>query len=366
MTSPTEKAPAHVIDTDVHPSSPRGLKDVMPYLTTNWQRRFETLPGLPGFRMDSAVGGFALDAVPPGGGKPGSDPEFMRRHLLDAHRIDYAILIPFETNYVARMANPDETAVLTAAFNDYFIEEWLPLDRRFRLAIGANPKDPRQAAAEVRRSGHRPGVAAVFIPVLNVLLGDRHFHPIYEAAEELGLPITIHVGAGEGEYQGAPTFAGGNPNHYNQWHAMFPQIAQSNVISLVLEGTFERFPKLKFVFVEWGFSWLPHVLWRMDREWKSLRVATPWVKELPSYYVRKHIRLSTQPFDEPTTNELIAMLEMCHAGETLVFSSDYPHWDNDFPARTLAPVPEALRNRILFQNAMETFPGLTLPITASA
>src|SRR6185312_9906533 len=107
--------------------------------------------------------------------------------------------------YVARMANPDEMAVLTAGFNDYFIEEWLPRDRRFRLAIGANAKDPQLAAAEVRRSGQRPGVASVFVPLVNILLGDRHYYPIYEAAEELGLPITIHVGAGEGEYQGAPT-----------------------------------------------------------------------------------------------------------------------------------------------------------------
>ncbi|HEY7199262.1 MAG TPA: amidohydrolase family protein [Candidatus Dormibacteraeota bacterium] len=350
--------PTKVIDCDVHPFTTRGLRDALEYLDEGWRRRIERFSGLPGFRLDSWVGGYNRDAIPPDGGKPASDPAQVQRELLDPHHVEHAVLIPLEHAYAARLLYPDETAVLSRAFNDYFIERWLPADPRFVLAIGVSPRDPAQAAAEIRRVGATPGVACVYLPLANVLMGDRSHWPIYEAAVEMDLPINSHVGSGEGEFQGSPTFAGGIPPHYNQWHALFPQIAMSNLVSLVLEGTFERFPGLRVVFTEWGFSWLPHVLWRMDKEWRGLRAATPWVRRPPSEYVREHVRLTTQPMDEPERDEMLQMLRLCHAGETLLFSSDYPHWDNDFPERTFAGVPEPLRTRILHDSAAEFFPRL--------
>jgi predicted TIM-barrel fold metal-dependent hydrolase len=46
---------------------------------------------------------------------------------------------------------------------------------------------------------------------------------------------------------------------------------------------------------------------------------------------------------------------MIHADRTLVFSTDYPHWDNDFPNLTLPGISAALRQRIFFQNAADLF-----------
>ena len=46
---------------------------------------------------------------------------------------------------------------------------------------------------------------------------------------------------------------------------------------------------------------------------------------------------------------------MIYAEKTLIFSSDYPHWDNDFPRRTFLGLDPALRRRILVENAVETF-----------
>jgi predicted TIM-barrel fold metal-dependent hydrolase len=59
-------------------------------------------------------------------------------------------------------------------------------------------------------------------------------------------------------------------------------------------------------------------------------------------------------------------MEMMHAEDVLMFSSDYPHWDNEFPEYTLNGLSAELKDRICFQNALEVFPGLTLPVTTPA
>ena len=71
-------------------------------------------------------------------------------------------------------------------------------------------------------------------------------------------------------------------------------------------------------------------------------------------------RLSTQPIEEtPQYEHLLQILEMMHADQTLLFSSDFPHWDNDDPVVALRRVPEPLKSRIMFENAAELY-GFTV------
>ena len=82
----------------------------------------------------------------------------------------------------------------------------------------------------------------------------------------------------------------------------------------------------------------------------------PWLTSKPSQMVLEHVRLTTQPMEEPERPEyLLQILEMVHADRTLLFSTDYPHWDNDFPERTLTGISRGLRQRIFFDNAAELF-----------
>jgi predicted TIM-barrel fold metal-dependent hydrolase len=48
-------------------------------------------------------------------------------------------------------------------------------------------------------------------------------------------------------------------------------------------------------------------------------------------------------------------MEMMQADRTLLYSSDYPHWDNDDPGFVLDGMPDDLRRRITYENAVETF-----------
>ncbi len=146
--------------------------------------------------------------------------------------------------------------------------------------------------------------------------------------------------------------AGGTPTYYVEWHTGLTQIFHANVTSLVCQGVFERFPRLKVVVTEGGFAWLADVLWRLDKNVRGLRDELPWMRRLPSEYIFEHVRFTSQPFVEPRRREhLHAICDIVRAEQTLMFSSDYPHWDFDDPIAAFARVPEDLKRRIFFQNA---------------
>ncbi len=359
------------VDCDVHPHLKDGLRSLHPYLTDAWRRRLLGASSAPGKGMDvyasqftlpkndlyiNPVGAMRRDAFPADGSVPGSDPGLMASQLLDGCGIDRAVLIGGNVLGLGALPDPDVAAVIAAAYNDWLDGQWLQVDRRFRGALVVAPQDPAQAVAEIDRAGDRAGIVQVFLPLIGTLMGDRHYYPIYEAAQRHGLPISVHPNSVDGIFQRGPTMAGGVPTYYVEWHTALSQIFQANVISLVCHGVFERFPKLMVVITEGGFAWLPEVMWRLDKDRESLRDEVPWVKRRPSDYVLEHVRLTTQPFPEPPKREhLRAMLDMVHADRTLLFSSDYPHWDFDNSLRCLHAVPAETRTRIRSGTAIELY-----------
>jgi uncharacterized protein len=117
----------------------------------------------------------------------------------------------------------------------------------------------------------------------------------------------------------------------------------AHLISMIVNGVFDRFPRLKFALIEGGWSWLPHVVWRLLHEYKSLRQEIPWVKRLPSEHIVKSGRvvLSTQPAEDLSADQWLKLIDLMGSDELLVFSSDYPHWD--FEIRQNDPCPPDCR-----------------------
>jgi predicted TIM-barrel fold metal-dependent hydrolase len=323
-------------------------------LTTSGQREAMSIPR--NMLYVNPAGVLRGDAYAPDGSAPGADPAYTARHLLDAHGISRAVLIGGEVLGLGAMPDPDVAAVIAAAYNDWIAETWLAVDDRYRGSIVVGAQDPVLAAAEIRRSGQNQRFVAVLLPLTNILMGQRHYYPIYEAAAELGLPITIHPNSGEGIFRTSPSMAGAAPTYYVEWHTGLSQVFQANVISLICHGVFERFPQLKVVVTEGGLGWIPDVLWRLDKNVKGLRDEVPWVRRLPSDYVFDHVRFTSQPLPEPRLRRHLHVLcEIVRADRTLMFSTDYPHWDFDNPRHALTALPAEIRQRVTVDNAVETY-----------
>ena len=192
-------------------------------------------------------------------------------------------------------------------------------------------------------------------PVVGGLLGQPQFRPLLAAAEERGLPIGIHLPLEHpGHYQLGPN---GPASYFWEIHGQYPMRFAAMLVSLIYEGVFERFPRLKVALIEGGFAWLLPLLWRLDRQWEVLRTELPHVTRRPSDYVRDHVRFTRQPVEEPADpRHLARVLNLASANRVLMFSTDYPHWDGDYnPKRHFAGVPSDDRNRILFQNAIDFY-----------
>jgi predicted TIM-barrel fold metal-dependent hydrolase len=150
--------------------------------------------------------------------------------------------------------------------------------------------------------------------------------------------------------------AAGMATTYLESHTSLPQFYQAYLISFIFEGVFEKFPALRVAFIEGGISWMPHVMWRMDKEFKALRQQAPYLKRLPSEYIKDHIRLGTQPIEEPRKAEqLMQIFDMIGGDEILLYCSDYPHFDFDEPTVLPRALSPESRQRILHDNACEFF-----------
>jgi predicted TIM-barrel fold metal-dependent hydrolase len=349
-----------LIDCDVHQSI-GDYTQLHPYLPVQW-RRYVSKSGFGGATSGILRGAGSLyrqDARPPGGGEPGSDPAWLRQQLIERYHVRYAILNGGNILGLGTLPDADYASALASAYNDWTIATWLTehnADGRFKAAMLVAPQDPQGAAREIDRVGDHPHIVQVlFTTATGIPLGHRWFHPIYEAAERHGLPVAVHPGAEGRAIAGQPTAAGWI-SKYIEWHTCLPQTAMTHAVSLVCQGVFEKFPRLKVVLVECGQSWLAHVMWRLDKNYKALRVEVPWLKRLPSEYLKEHIRLTTQPIEEPPSREqFLQMLEMIDARRTLMLSTDYPHWDFDDPIAAFKHVPEDMKRRIYYQNAAELY-----------
>jgi predicted TIM-barrel fold metal-dependent hydrolase len=345
-----------VIDCDVH-NQFRSNQDLIPYLEEPWRshvRKFGTHGG--GLPYASPIGNKRKDADPPSGLPVGSDPDYVIEHLVKPYHIEYALLNSDSIIGVSGFADADYVAAICRAYNDYFINEWLSKSDHFKGYLCIGTQDPLEAAREIDRVGPHPDiVGVVVVGGSRAPYGQKQFHPIYEACVRNDLPFVIHPGA-EGAGIFNPPTAVGYVSNYLQWHTCLPQTYMAHLVSFVCDGVFEKYPSLKVVFCEGGVNWLPPLLWRLDKNYKALRASTPWLKRMPSEYVRDHCFMTTQPIEEPDNpKHLLMMFEMFDAENMLLFSSDYPHWDFDDPNRILQQLPLEKKRKIYYDNAKKLF-----------
>lgn len=343
-----------MVDCDVH-NGLDGPDDLKAYLDPRWHGPYDRLAGrVPGGMMIGArpsTGIFREDARPASGGQPGSDLPLMREQLLDKYGVTHAILSPLEL--LRWPARGELSAALIHALNDWMQDEWLEQDDRLYGTICVPLEDPALAAEEIRaRADQGRFVQVGLLAGTRELLGHPMYWPVYQAAADQGLPLAIHVAG----FSGQTSSAGWYSFHIER-HVGWPLYYPGHVVSLVASGIFDRHPGLQFILQEAGLSWMPSLMWRLDRTWENGIGDLGAVSRRPSDIIREHFWFTTQPMDEPERPAYLAqMLEQLDMDGRIMFSSDYPHWDFDPPDRVFPPqIGKERRQRFLASNAKALF-----------
>lgn len=338
------------IDCDVHPVVP-SITTLEPYLDDHWREVIATSqfsgPTDQAHPPNLATS-LRADLEPVDGKPPGATLASMREQVLDPLGIEAAIL---SCDYgVESVRNPDAAAAMASAVNDWQIAEWLGPEPRLRASITVPSQQPAMAVREIERVADHPGFVAVYLPIRSAIpYGNRIWWPLFEAIVQHGLVVELHFGGSSGF---APT-ASGWPTSWLEEYVDMASAFQSQLTSLICEGTFDRFPDLRVALIESGFAWLPAFLWRFDKGWRGLRREVPWTRRPPTEYVLEHVRIALQPVDGPLDSTgLLTLIDQLQSEELLMFSTDYPHRHTSEGLEAVPDgLPEAVAAKLLADNA---------------
>jgi predicted TIM-barrel fold metal-dependent hydrolase len=360
-----------IIDVDIHHTW-ADEHALLEYLPARWREFVQ--PGVDGglagagAQLNPSVGHYSMglngsdkriDSFPPDGGPPGSDYAWLATQLLDRLNTEHGVL-SYDVGFQAGLTNPYLAAEVCSAANDWSFDHWLDgVDPRLHGSILVPTELPDRAAAEIRRVADRRAMADVLL-VANTLgkpYGHPLYHPIFEAAVETGRPVAIHLGGELYPTGNGRVSAGGAPESRLALFTLYDQGGMHHLSSLFTHGVFEKYPDLKVVLKEYGFAWLPWLMWRLDSQFELLRRENPLVTRLPSELLREHVIVSTQPFDH--TDDRAQMIELLESfggmEDILAFASDYPHWDGDEPIRVVDRLPRSWRPKVLHDNAARVY-----------
>ncbi len=260
------------------------------------------------------------------------------------------------------LGDPELMLACVRAYNDWLIE-WTEADRRRFIPVMATPFWDVEAAVDeihrARKLGHRALLMTAAPQDFGMpFLGDPHWQPLWDAAQDADLPISLHIGSGDFQDQlfqpGRFAAHGIGPSTVSGSMAVLLGNA-IQLMDLAMSGVLPRNPRLRVVSVESGVGWLPFVHEALDRgyEYANVRAERPEFERRPSEYIRKQVYACTF-FEEIPARRLLDVI----GEDRILFETDYPHpiclHGEEVRAKIEAAfghLPEETRERILFGNA---------------
>jgi uncharacterized protein len=254
----------------------------------------------------------------------GFDPDRMLRDL-DTEGLDAVALYPtlcLMAPWLPRIGG-EFAAAIASAYNDY-VHDFCAADRRrLRPVAAVAPHDIGQAMREIERSEKR-GFIGVFVrpnPLYERTLAHPDYWPMYEMLQSLDLPLGIH----EGTHSYLPT-AGldrvtTQAGHHIVCHPLEQMLA---FVSLHEAGVFDRFPRLKVLFLECGTLWVPYWLERIDAERGQYRSTQSG--RLAADVFRDQCFVTAE-VDDHFLPAVVSMI----GDENILLSTDYPHDESHYP-----------------------------------
>lgn len=269
---------------------------------------------------------------------------------MDREGVDLTVLFPTRGLFVLGLDSseqigadglePDFAAAIARAYNDWLNDFRQAAPDRLHAAAMVAPHHIPAAVEETRRCVQEYGFKTIYLAPGTVNRKPWHhrdYDPLWAECEKLGIPVSFH-GGGRTLLTpdfGLEIFA----DRLMMWHTFNqPLGVMAAAVSLIGGGVLERFPGLRVALLEGNCSWAPWLMHRLDEhhEWVGWYEAKDLTKK-PSEYFKEQCFVSVE-VDEATVPHYLDWF----GDDNLVFSTDYPHGDSQYP------------------NAMETFRKLPL------
>lgn len=240
------------------------------------------------------------------------------------------------------------------AYNDWIVELCAQAPDKLKGLALISVYDVERAVHNLQHWAKRGmrGMMVACMPPAGVEYSQPHFDPLWAAAQEVGLPISIH------------TLTPSRPStfrfkHSGRMAAGYPESPMEVMLTLgemLTSDLFDRFPRLKFVLAEADTGWLPWMLERLDRGHERYALQDKMITKLkPSEYFRRN-------FAAAFIKDRVGVYAREFIGiDNLMWSSDYPHTDSTWPhslasiEHDLQDVPPAERRKLTCTNAARIY-----------
>lgn len=291
---------------------------------------------------------------------PGSYDPAERLKVMDAERLDVALMFPSLDLLTGELERADVAAANARAYNRWmsdFVAE--NPDRLF--GMGLCPLQSVDAAvAEIEFVAEQGLTGITFRPERynGLELYAPDMDRVWSAAEDADLTVGIHGSFGSRMKSFAST------RYTNQFYVHMvchPFEQMASVMEVVASGILDDHPRLRVGFFESGMGWLPYWLERLDEHKESMGHLVPRLEREPTEIFSEQCFVTM----EAGEGEAFAQLADMGLAHTVVWGSDYPHYDCTYPG-ALAELEESLervgrtdlRDAVLYTNARR-FMGLS-------
>ena len=245
---------------------------------------------------------------------------------MDEDGVDMMVLYPTGMLNIGMVREREFSTDLCRAYNSWLHNfcQANPDRLKFVAVIAAQEVDG--AAAEVRRAVTELGAVGAMLPTQLPMRPDwSHpmFDAIYAEAQTLDTALGFHASTA------ANSIGNSRFDNFLSVHTIDHPVEQMiSLCSAVVGGVFERFPELRLAFLESGIGWVPYMMDRLDEEVEKRGAEdAPWLTAKPSEYITSGRCYFGAECGEKTIPDAIPAT----GDDCLLYASDYPHWDADWP-----------------------------------
>ena len=303
-----------------------------------------------------------------------------RVEAMDKMGIRAQLLFPNTALRELRMDNPQAREVCIR-YNDYVIDWSKRTGDRARAVAQINMTDQAWAMQELERvlkRGSRGVILSCAAAPAGVSPAHDSWDPFWRMLEEADVPAFLHIASGglvtstpddplipPRGFADAPALKAAFKDRSGAEEALGPfffliaHIAPEVwLLTMVMGGVFERFPRLRFGIIEVGASWVGPMCERMDLHSELMAKVGITYPMKPSEYVRRNVRVT--PFWHEDTG---LMIDRHGMEEIYVFSTDFPHVEGSRDPigrfrKTTARLGPDFDSKFFYGNAELLFPGL--------